>query len=193
MLFSRTMLAKQEPIQKKQAKGGQTRPSGTVLQLHASEHEYIKNNSNDFQSRPSYSVNTPIQTKPSTTSKTLIQRASLPNSKSALQQLPSISFDNLKVATQLKQTVPVNDDENLEKEADIMGGKAVQMVSATKGSKISDSTSSSLNNRIAPIQGFFGFGKKKDKKLDKGDTSSKTTGSGIIGWFKSLFWCDQSQ
>ena len=193
MFAGKTILEKQNPIQKKKTDGGKTRPSVTDLPLYSKENQTSNNNLNDFHSRPSSDFITPVQRKLNNSHETIAQRASSPitqskfktDSTSDLQRKPQIAFDNINAATQFKEPIPLNDTASLENEADIMGGKAVQMFPENKVSKISARSSRSLNNSIAPIQGFFGFGKKKENK--NASKSTKNSGGGVLGWIKSLF------
>ncbi|MCF8298332.1 MAG: DUF4157 domain-containing protein [Saprospiraceae bacterium] len=78
-----------------------------------------------------------------------------------------------KPSTQLKETVNVNDDAGLEKEADIMGQKAESFNSTTENK--SGNKNQSLNNSNAPIQGWWPKGHRLITELafDKGNFQDK--------------------
>ncbi len=86
---------------------------------------------------------------------------------------------------QLKSKVNINDDAGLEKEADVMGAKALQM----KEESLENQTHQSkwthdryLQNNIAPIQGKFGKKKNKKPKRLKGGSANEVykTDSGFF-------------
>ena len=83
----------------------------------------------------------------------------------------------VKATTQMKGMVPVNDDAGLEKEADLMGAKAVQMASMDEEEPVQTKSISS-NGDVAQlgiwsaIKNFLGFGEEKslaDKQKGAGE------------------------